>query len=73
MKFDDVIRSGFWVIPKLTSASLCNPIHDINIPLSFVLLNLEGVEKKQKNYNLNNLIIYLENEKSFLDEIKSIF
>ena len=73
MKFDDVIQSGFWVIPKLTSAFLCNPIHDINIPLSFVLLNPEGVEKKQKNYNFNNLIIYLENEKSFLDEIKSIF
>ena len=28
-KFDDVIYSGFRVIPKLTSATLCKPIHDI--------------------------------------------
>ena len=28
-KFDDGIQSGFWVIPKITSANLCNPIHGI--------------------------------------------
>ena len=28
-KFDDIIQSGFSVIPKITSASLCKPIHDI--------------------------------------------
>ena len=28
-KFDDIIHSGFWVIPKITSANLCKPIHDI--------------------------------------------
>ena len=27
-KFDYVISSGFWVIPKITSANLCKPIHD---------------------------------------------
>ena len=46
-------------------------MHDIiNYSTSFVLLNLEKVERKRKQYkNLN----YLENEKSFLDEIKNIF
>ena len=40
------------------------------IPLSFVLLILEKVERKRKKYqNLQ----YLENKKSFLDEIKNIF
>ena len=28
-KSDDVIKSGFWVIPKITTANLCKPIHDI--------------------------------------------
>ena len=27
-KFDGVIQSGFWVVPNITSASLCKPIHD---------------------------------------------
>ena len=40
------------------------------IPLPFVLLNLESVERKRKNYKKFE---YLENEKSFLDEIKNIF
>ena len=40
------------------------------IPLPFVLLYLEITERKGKNYKK---IEYLENEKSFLDEIKSTF
>ena len=28
-KFDDIIQSDFSVIPKITSASLSKPIHDI--------------------------------------------
>ena len=28
-KFDDVILHNFWVIPKITSANLWKPIHDI--------------------------------------------
>ena len=28
-KFDDVIQSAFWVIPKITSANLCKPIDEI--------------------------------------------
>ena len=55
-KFDDIISSGFWVIPKITSANLCKPIHDIiNIPLRFVLLSLENVEKKGKKYKNVNI------------------
>ena len=65
------------------------PIHEINMPLSFVLLNLGSVERKQKKKKkkktktkklkrifkkkTNNLNIYLENKSSFLDEINPIF
>ena len=38
------------------------------IPLPFVLLYLESVERKGKNYKSLN-----ENEKSFFDEIKDTF
>ena len=38
------------------------------IPLPFVLLNLASVERKGKIQKFE----YLENEKSFLDEIKKI-
>ena len=70
-KFDDIILSSFRVIPKITSANLCKPIHDIiNYSTSIWPFELgkcgkEG-EKLQK-------FEYLENEKSFLDEIKKIF
>ena len=39
-------------------------------PLSFVLLNLESVERKGKKLQKFE---YLENVKGFLDEIKNIF
>ena len=69
-KFDDVIWSSFWVIPKVTSANLCKSIHDIIIPPPFVILNLEaqkGREKLQKfEYHKNEI-------KSSSVEIKSIF
>ena len=73
-KFDGVIQSSFWVIPNIAHWNLCKPIHDIMTSwiiheLSFVLLNLESVESKRKNYkNLN-----ISRKKSFLDEIKNIF
>ena len=38
------------------------------IPLPFVLLNLESVEREKKLQKFK----YLENEWSFLDEIKNI-
>ena len=40
------------------------------IPLPFVLLNLENCRKEGKKLQKFE---YLENEKSFFDEIKSIF
>ena len=70
-KFDDVIYSGFWVIPNITSANLCKPIHDIInyfnsiYPFESGKCGKEG--KKLQKFE------YLENEKSFLDEIKNIF
>ena len=41
-KFDDVKSSGFWVIPKLTSAHLCEPIHDIIFTFIFTCLFESG-------------------------------
>ena len=69
-KFDDIILSSFRVIPKITSANLCKPVHDINHstsiwPFEFGKGGKEG--KKLQKFE------YLENEKSFLDEIKNIF
>ena len=71
-KFDYVYNiKGFLSYFKNCIYYFMQPIHEINIPLSFVLLNLESVERKQEKYK--NLNIYLKNEKSFLDKIKSIF
>ena len=39
------------------------------IPLYFVLLYLESVERKEKNYKFQDI----ENEKSFFDELKDTF
>ena len=70
-KFDDIILSSFQVIPKINSGNLCKPIHEIinystSIwPLEFGKCGKEG--KKLQKFE------YLENEKSFLDELKNIF
>ena len=70
-QFDDIKYSSFWVVPKITSASFCKPVPDIInyftsiYPFEFANCWKEG-EKIQK-------FEYLEIEKSFLDEIKSIF
>ena len=71
-KFDDVMWSSYCVIPKITSANLCKSIDDIIINYSTCICPFESGncgenEKKLQKYE------YLENEKSFLDEIKSIF
>ena len=63
--FDDLIQSGFWVIPKTTFANLCKPIHETIIPVSPEPSNLKTVERSKKNAKSE----YLKNEKSFLDEI----
>ena len=70
-KFDGVIQSGFWVIPKITSANLWKPILDI-INYSTSLCPFES-EKCGKGGKKLQKLEYLENEKSFSDEIKNIF
>ena len=63
--FHDLIQSGFWVIPKITYANLCNPSHnDLIILVSSDPLSLVMWKGKEQKFE------YLENEKSFLDEKK---
>ena len=64
-KFDDIIQSGFSVIPKITSTNLCKPIHGIKYS-NFICPCGKWKRSGKK-------LEYLENEKSFLDEIKNIF
>ena len=70
-KFYDEISSSFLVIAKITSANLCRPIYDVInystsiCPFEFGKCGKEG--KKLQKFE------YLENEKSFFDEIKNIF
>ena len=66
-KFNDVIWSGFWVISKITSATLWKSIQDIISHSTFICTFESGkcgkeAEKLQK-------FEYLENKKSFLNGI----
>ena len=63
--------NSFWVIPKITSAYLCKSIHDI-INYSTSICPFES-GKCGKEGKKSQKFEYLENEKSFLDEIKNIF
>ena len=70
-KFDNVIQSGFWGIPKTTFANLCKPIYDIiNYSTSTCPFVFENCGKEGK---ILLKFEYLENEKCFLDEIKNTF
>ena len=63
------VSSG--LIPKITSANLCKPIHDIiNYFTSVCPFETRKFGKEEKKLQKFE---YLENEKSFLDEIKNIF
>ena len=47
--FDDLIQSGFSVIPNIIFANLCNPIHNvIIIPVSSDPVNLQTVGRKRR-------------------------
>ena len=70
-KFDDVIESGFWVIPKTASANLCKAIYDIINYSTSICLSVSG--KCGKEGRKIQKLEYLKNEKSFLDEIKNTF
>ena len=54
--FDDVMKSSFSVIPKITSGNLCKPIHEIINYSTFICSSeCEKCRKEGKNYkNLNN-------------------
>ena len=70
-KFDDFTWRSFWIIPKTTSANLCKPIHDIiNYSTSICPFESGKFGKEGKKLQKSE---YLENEKSFSDEIKNIF
>ena len=70
-KFDDVIQSGFWVIRKILSEDLCQSIHDIR-NYSTSIRPFESAKCGKEGKKLQKLE-YLENKKSFLDEIEKIF
>ena len=62
-KFDDVIQRGFWVIPKIISANLCKPIHDIINYSTSICLFVSGKCRKEGKKSQNF-------KWSFLDEKK---
>ena len=70
-QFDDIIQIGFWVIPKITSANLCKPIHDI-IHYSTSIFPFESIKSGKEGKKLRTTE-YLKKEKSFFHEIKNIF
>ena len=70
-KFYGVIQSTFWVIPDITPSNLCKPIyHIINYSTSICTFESGKCGKKEEKLQKYK---YLENEKSFLGEIKNIF
>ena len=71
IKFDDVMQISSWVIPKITSANLCKSIHD-NINYSTSICPFESGKCGKEGKKLQKFE-YLENEKSFLDEMENIF
>ena len=69
--FDDLMQSGFWVIPKVTFANLSKPVSKVTIiPVSSDPLNLEAVEgkgKKTKKWTLwEQRELFRWSEKHFL-------
>ena len=71
-KFYGVMWGAFWVIPKIiTSTNVCKPIEDMKNHPTFIC-PFES-DKCRKEGKTSQKFDYLENEKSFLDEIKRIF
>ena len=64
------MESRFWFILKFTSGNLCKPVHDI-INYSTSICPFESGKCGKEGKKLQKFG-YLENEKSFLDEIKKI-
>ena len=70
IKFDGVIQSSFWVIPNISPANLCKPIHDI-INYSISICPFESGKYWEEEENLQKFE-YFDNEKTFSEEIKNI-
>ena len=51
--FDDVISSGFWVIPKIPSADLWKPVQDINYSILICLFEPGKCGKEGEKINTN--------------------
>ena len=58
------------MIPKITPANLCKPMHDINYSTSICPFESGKCGKQEEKIQKFE---YLKNEKNFLDEIKNIF
>ena len=60
-KFDDIIWSSFGVIPKITSANLCKPIHDIiNYSTSICPFEFGKCGKEGKKYKNTRICIEMK-------------
>ena len=55
-KFENVIYSSFWVIPKTTSADLYKPIHEINYSTSICPSVSGKCEKEGKKLPKSNIL-----------------
>ena len=65
-KFDSVIKSHSWAIPKITPENLCKPIHDIiNYSISICSFKSRKCGKEEEKLQKFE---HLKNKKSFLDE-----
>ena len=58
-------------MPKITPSNLCKPVHDI-INYSTSICTFESGKSVKEEEKVQKFE-YLENKKSFLDEIKNIF
>ena len=69
-KLDYVMKNSFWVIPKITSANLCKSVDDI-INYSTSICPIKSGNRGKERKKLQKFE-YIKNEKSFLDEIKTL-
>ena len=68
-KFDDVMESSFWVIPKITSANLCMSNHDI-INYSTYICPFESGKCGKEEEKLTKIWISRERKELFGEKIK---
>ena len=67
---DYKLSDQVWWVPKITTANLCKPIHDINYSTSICSFESGKCGKEGKKLQKFE---YFENEKSFLDQIEKHF